>query len=308
MRILIASLVAFATVSAPALADDKWVVQPIQTGTESARFVKGVPTVELEMKDGIARITPLPLDHGMLSFTVAVYNDGERPMNFGIENVAPASGGRPVRVLSKTQLVKKAQNRAFWSQFGLAMLGGVAAGAAASQRDYYTSTFVTPRGTYRSFFSAPSVAGQWQAAGLTAGTVGGIALIQLQLDRTIQALGDEIVQTTTVDPGESYAGRIVLDKFDPGKLPSQVVVQLNWNGEAYPFTFQIAKPGTAAPVFTTLARASNLRDRRPRLAMAQSAPVMGPHASSDAAPAYVRAPHRADKSYISSGVRCITCH
>lgn len=149
MRNSVACLVAFATISTPALADDKWVVQPIQTGTESARFVKGVPTVELEMKDGIARITPLPLDHGMLSFTVAVYNDGERPMNFGIENVAPTFGGRPVRVLSKTQLVKKAQNRAFWSQFGLALLGGVAAGATASQRDYYTSSFVTPRGTYR---------------------------------------------------------------------------------------------------------------------------------------------------------------
>lgn len=250
--------------SSSAHAADKWAVQPIQTGAATARYVQGVPTIELEMEKGIARVTALPLDHGSLSFTVAVYNDSDLPSNFGIENISLTSARDVVSVLSKDELVKKAKNRAFWSQFGLALAGGVAAGSAASQRNVYTSRFVTPRGTYRSYFTAPSAAGQWQAAGITAATVGGIALIQLQLDRTITALGDEIVQTTTIDPGESYAGRIVMKKFDPGKLPAQVTIQLSWNGEVYPFTYQIAKPGTIAPSFTNLGRAASMRERRPR--------------------------------------------
>lgn len=264
---------AFAMLAVPtsAMAEPNWVVQPIQTGGQTVRYYKGVPTVGLELKDGVVQVTPMPFDHGSLVFGIAVYNDSFGPSNFGIENVAATYGPAAVRVFTKDELVKKAKNRAFWSQFGLAMLGGMAAGAAASQRDYYTSRWITPRGTYRSWYSAPSIAGQYEAAAITGATVFGIATIQNQLDRTVALLGDDVLQITTVDPGESYGGRAVVAKISPKAFPAQVNLTVNWNGEAYPFSFQIAKPGTAAPVFTALTQRNDLIDFRVRAASAQSA-------------------------------------
>src|SRR3546814_16810964 len=37
------------------------------------------------------------------------------------------------------------------------------------------------------------------------------------------------------------------------KLPKIVTINLDWNGERYPFSFRLVKPGTPAPVYTNLA-------------------------------------------------------
>ena len=246
------------SVSTSAIASPKWDIQPVQHGQETVRYLKSVPTLDLEQHDGVVQITPLPFDHGSLVFGVAVYNDGHLPANMGIEQVHVSFGGQPVTVFTEHQLVKKAKSRAMWSQIGLAVLGGLAAGAASSQRYHYNSTFITPRGTYRYHFSAPSVAGQFQAAAITASTGYGIAQVQSQLDQTIAVLGDEVIQLTTVDPGESYAGKFVIAKVDPKALPATVNITIDWNGESYPFVFRIAKRGSPAPVFTALTGASDL--------------------------------------------------
>ncbi len=76
--------------------------------------------------------------------------------------------------------------------------------------------------------------------------------MQNRLDRTIADLGDSAVQTSTIDPGQTYGGKIVLAKIKTGSLPQQVTLTVNWNGESYPFSFQLARAGTPAPVFTAL--------------------------------------------------------
>lgn len=308
MKRLVLCVSASMTVTAPVLAGEKWEIQPVQYGQESLRYVQGVPTVELELNDGVVRMTPLPLDHGRLTFTVAVYNDGAEPANFGIHSIAPRFSALPVRVFTKDELVKQAKNRAFWSQFGIAVLGGAASGLAASQRSYYSSNFVTPRGTYTSLYSAPSIAGQYQAASLAAGTGVSIALVQNQLDRTIAALGDNTVQLTTVDPGESYAGRIVLGRIKPKSLPEEVAFTINWNGEFYPFTFRIVKPGQPAPPFTRIARGSSLTNFRERSAAASTpvaVPISGPRRRVQASTgAQETTPSR---SFVNRRIRCITC-
>jgi hypothetical protein len=202
------------------------------------------------------------LDHGNLSFGIAFYNDSRRTANVGIENISVQFGSAPVKVFTRDDLERKAENRAMWASIAVAVAGGVAAGAAASQRDTYQGTMVTPHGTYQSYWSGPSSAGQIQAAALAAGTGYGIVSINNQLDNTLQALGEEVIQLTTFDPGRSYAGRVVIDKIRPKTLPAQVSLSITWNGETYPFTFQIAKPGTPAPVFTERTRTSDLIDFR----------------------------------------------
>lgn len=228
-------------------------VQPVQVGAETVRYQQGVPTVDLKQSAGAVQIRPLPLDHGSLAFAVAVFNGGSQPALIDTTNFDVQTEGQDVAVFTADDLIRKAQNRAMWSQIGLAALGATASVAAASQRNTYRSTLHTPYGSYRSYYSAPSAAGQIQALAITAGTGYGLAAIQNNLDRTREALGNEVVQTSTVDPGQTYAGKIVLQKIKKRKLPQRVTITVHWNGERYPFAFQLAKHGTPAPVFVPVA-------------------------------------------------------
>lgn len=250
-KVLRTALMMSVVLSSPALAGEL-LVQPIQVGRETVRYLQGVATVDLQGKHGAVQITPLPLDHGGLSFSVAVLNDGDQPTNIDIDAFQLTANTQVLGVFSKDKLVKKAQSRAMWTQIGLAALGGVAAGAAASQRDVYHSTLYTPRGTYRAVYSGPSAAGQFQAAAIGVGTGLAIAGVQNRLDQTRAALGNNIVQLTTVDPGEGYAGQIIVEKIKSPKYPQRVDVVVHWNDEDYPFSFQAAKEGTPAPRFAAL--------------------------------------------------------
>jgi hypothetical protein len=250
MRTLLGAITVMAMLTgSPAYAGPKFIVQPLPVGAERIRFEQGVPTLDLERAHGGVQITPLPIDHGGLSFGIAVYNNGTAPANIDISSFDIVAGTEKLSVFSREQLDGKAKKRAMWASIAVGVAGGLAAAASASQRDHYRSTLVTPHGTYRSYYSAPSVAGQIQATAIGAGTGVALVNIQSQLDQTRQALGNEVVQMTTVDPGDSYAGRIVLNKIKAKTLPQNVAIVVNWNGEAYPFTFRLAKAGTPQPLF-----------------------------------------------------------
>lgn len=296
----------------PAVAGDKWVAQPVQVSTETVRYAQGTPTVELERENGIVRITPMPMDHGAFAFAVTVYNDGEAPANFGLENLGSSFAGKAVYALTRDDLENKAKSRAFWSQFGLALLGGTSSALAASQRDVYTSRWVTARGTYSSIMSVPSIAGQLQAVSLQNQTINAMSLVQYQLDRTLASLGNDTLQLTTVDPGESYGGRVVFAKVRPKGLPAQFDINVSWNGELYPFTFQIAKAGTPAPKFTNPPKLYRLRNHATLTAVSAPAvpPAVSVRAGEQAAPSDGRRRRRTsgvNDGFGNSHVRCVTC-
>lgn len=245
----IAGAMALVSTASAAIAGDKSVLQPVQVGEETVRFDRGVPTTDLQLPHGAVQITPLMMDHGGLSFGIAVLNNGDQPANIDVTNIEARAGAQVLPVLTRDQLEAKAKNRAMWASIAMAAIGGLSAAAAASQRDEYRSTLITPRGTYRAVYSAPSTAGQVQAAAIAAGTGITLANIQGQLDATRAELGANIVQITTVDPNESYAGRIVLTKIKNKAMPQRVDITVHWNGEDYPFAFQLAKKGTPMPIF-----------------------------------------------------------
>ena len=120
------------------------------------------------------------------------------------------------------------------------MAAGLGAAAAASSRDTYQATTFTPHGTYSTFISAPSIGGQIAAANMSNDGAFAVAGIQARLDATRDALANEIVQTTTVMPKDSYAGRFVMDKFK-GDLPQDVHLVMTFGGKQYPFDFRVSK-------------------------------------------------------------------
>jgi hypothetical protein len=226
------------------------VVQPVQIGNETIRFEKGVPTLDLVKSRGAVQVTPLGMDHGSYVFGVAVFNGTDVPVNFDITDISAQVGAQPLGVFTVDQLISRAKNRKTWSQIGVALIGGLGAAVAASQRDHYSSSYHSRYGSGRVRISAPSLAGQLQAQRFQDDTVDAIGQMQAQLDETRARLGDEIVQLTTVDQRGSYAGKIILTKITPSAQPQQITIAVNWNGQTYPFAFQFAPSGTPAPVFT----------------------------------------------------------
>lgn len=234
-------------ISAPAAAKD--VLQPVQVGAERVRYDRGEFVLDLRGAKGAVRISPAGHDHNNAAFHIAVFNDGEQPLNFDISNVTVDAGGPEVRLLSRDEMIGKAKSRAAWAAGLSALAGGLAAVSAANQRNHYSATTFTPRGTYRTVFSTPSAAGQVQAAVIAAGTGATLARIGDQLDQTTAALSSEMVQMTTIDPGDSYGGLIYLTRFKKSALPMTIRLTVSVNGESYPFAMRYVKKGTPALVF-----------------------------------------------------------
>lgn len=245
-----AALAAFP--SLPAEARDPVLIQAVQVGPETVRYFKGRPTLDLQQQLGAVQVSPFTIDRGSLVFTVAVFNRAGTPINVGIENVTATVDGVPHKVMTVEELIKKEQDRARWKKIGLAFLGGLAA-YSASQPTTYRSTYTSRWGTsgYSARISNPYAAYNSAVIGAEVGFA--MNAIQDQLDRTTDALGENVMQLTTVDPGNSYAGKVVLSKLRNRQLPKRVRLFVSVNGESFPFEFQVAKMGTPTPTFTAIA-------------------------------------------------------
>jgi len=233
--------------AAPVQAGKPFDIHGLIVGNEGARYVKGVPTLDLQQQRGAIQLRSLGFYNNRPIFAIAFYNAGPEPVNIGLEDIHVAVNGAPLAIFPLEELERQAKHKAWWSKFGLALLGGVAAGAAASQRDYSHGTITGPYGSYSISMSSPSLAGQLQADRIEANTAYGIAAIQYQLDRTIEMFNDRVIQRTTVDPGASYGGLVVLDKLKKGDPPFELHLDVDWNGERYPFAYVMQKPGQPVP-------------------------------------------------------------
>lgn len=229
---------AFALTATPALA--KLEIKPSPTSAQVVRFDRGVPTIEEDLADQQAavRVVPLPgLDHGSLTFRVAVYNKSKSSINIGVENMSFSYGGDMLSVYTKKQMESKTKKRAMWSQIGYAMLAGA---AAAAQNNNTTVTTYAPGGRiYRTVIDRPGLS-DGQLASVAAGG-GAIALSQIGLNKTLEMLNDEYVQTTTLDPESGYGGRITCSKLKKAKVGEMVILTVEVNGEKHLFKFRVEK-------------------------------------------------------------------
>ena len=259
MRMYVAAAT-LALIATPASAAPKIDVQGLILGSEGARYLHGVPTLDLQQQRGAVQIRFGGWDHSNAVFAVAFFNGGTEPVNIGIENIHASAEGKPLRIYSVDELTKQAKNRTTWRKIGLAFLGGLGAAVSASQRSHYSGTIVSPYGgTYSYGGSYPSLYGQLQADRISAQTAANMSLIQYQLDATISAIGERMLQTTTVDPGMTFGGLVVVQKLDYGKAPLEFRIDMDWNGERYPFGYLLIRKGHAVPGAYAARLASNAK-------------------------------------------------
>jgi hypothetical protein len=254
-RVLIGISISAMALQAPVSAAGM-AVHPVQVGAETMRYRQGVPTLDLELPTGAIQITPLPFDHGHVTFGIGVYNMAGAPANFGVENVTATIAGEAVPILDIDELARRARSRAMWTQIGIAVLAGAAAGIAstASTTSHVHGIVRRPHGgayAWRTAYRDNSVGVIGAAAASTAG-IASVVGVQNRLDYTLANLSNDIIQTTTVAPDGSYGGRIVLEKPKLArKAPYDVQIVVTWNGNRYPFAFQVTDGVSSPPLVST---------------------------------------------------------
>lgn len=238
----------FAMTATTALDAAMPVLQPVPYGSAILRHYQGQPSIELRGRNGAIEIAPLAMDHGCVNFGLAVFNDSARPADIDLSNVSVFVGGAPAQVLTVAELQKRAKNRAFWSAMAVAAVSGLAAGVVAASSSHTTIRTTSPHGVRTTRITYHDGGNSANAALISANGVAMAGAIREKGERHATELGDEILALTTVDPGDSYGGRIVIDKIK-AELPQVIMIRVEWNGEVYASKWQLVPEGTPAPIF-----------------------------------------------------------
>jgi hypothetical protein len=228
-----------------------YTVSPIADSSQQIRYEQGTPTTYSEKKFGAVQVTALGINSDKRPvFGVAAFNKEAMPSNFGVENMSLAEAdGTQDKIFTSGDLIHEAKVQAEWAEVGT-VLAGAAAAYGATQSAYSTTrgTAFTPYGpvSYSSRTYDPAVAYAGSAA---AGVATGASLeaIKNSLDHTIEAVRGNVLQTTTIEPGNSYGGNVVADSLSSSTYPQDIELHISWNGNEHVFKFVVAK-GTAAVV------------------------------------------------------------
>jgi len=224
-------------------------LQPVPYGTAMLRHHQGQPSVELRGRNGAIEITPLSMDHGCVNFGITVFNRSSRTADIDLSNVTVFVGEAPADILTVGQLQKRANNRAFWTSMAVAAVSGLAAGVVAASSSRTTIRSSGPYGTRRTRISYHDDSNSANAALIGASGAAAAGSIQAKGYRDAVQIGDEILGLTTVDPGDAYGGRVVIDKIK-APLPQAIMVRVEWNGDVYVSKWQLVPEGTPAPLFS----------------------------------------------------------
>ena len=224
------------------------VLQPVQAGAESVRFDRGDYIVDHPGRRAAVQIRAMPSDHGHLSFVVAVMNTGAEAINIDVGNIRVDGIAEPVSVLTRAQMEHMAANRAGWAKALMIVGGGLAAAAQATQRNHYTAVAATPR-SFAAVNASTACGGCQIAASETIAQTGStLDQIQYRLDETRRQLGEQMLQLTTVFPGQSYGGRIFLSRFKHAPN-DQVRLSVQVGDETLTVAFRFASAGAPLPSY-----------------------------------------------------------
>jgi hypothetical protein len=186
------------------------------------------------------------------SIELLVMNHGDKPFNFGPENVtAKLADGTPVAIITYEQLAHEEKRRETWRAIavGLAAAGN---SMSATNSGYYSGTATYSGSTYGSFGSTPYSANTFGTATYSGYNAGQAQLAQSvanaqnqanfanmaeQNAANMQAL-KAYMRTTTVDPQQMFGGAVTFElpkqaRDSKSDVPVTFVVTIN--GEEHKF-------------------------------------------------------------------------
>ncbi|HEU4650602.1 MAG TPA: hypothetical protein VFS49_04240 [Croceibacterium sp.] len=243
---------ALLAIAAPATAA-KFTMQLVAAPEQQSRMQGGIAAVDNSSAGSSVRLIQAEGDLKKRgSVAVLVMNQGDKPFNFGPENVtATLADGTVVEIITYERLVREEKKRQTWA----AIAGGLAAAGnsmSAANSGYYSGTATYSGSTFGSFGSTP-----YNSYSSGRATVSGYNAGQAQLARSVanaqnqanfermaeqnasnmQAL-KSYMRTTTVDPQQMFGGSVTFElpktvHKGNGDVPLRFAVTIN--GEAHKF-------------------------------------------------------------------------
>jgi hypothetical protein len=252
MRPVIFGAMTLALVSTPAFAS-KFRMQLIPTSEQAARMESGVAAVDDTTPGSSVRLIQT---EGNLkkraSVELIVMNHGDRPFNFGPENLtASLADGTPIAIITYEQLVKEEKRRQTWR----AVAAGLAAAGNsmnAANFGYYSGMGTYSGSTYGTFGSTPynsTTTGTVMVSGYDSGRAQAAqSAANVQNQATFARMNEQNVtnmkalkafmRTTTVDPQQMFGGTVMFE-LPKAARDSKVDVPVNFvvmiNGEQHQF-------------------------------------------------------------------------
>jgi hypothetical protein len=183
------------------------------------------------------------------TFTIGYANNTAEPVNFSTDNIKAYFRGAPVQIYTYTERIAEIQSEKQAKQVALAIIGGLAAGAAAygasrqTYRSNYSGAVVGRRGV-TTFAGSNTVRVYDPVAGMLAGaavggaTVLGIRQIEYNAENQEQS-ANSILQLNTVEPLQMVTGDLVLKNCcDPYPQPNDLVrLEVTASGKTSVFEF-----------------------------------------------------------------------
>jgi len=222
---------------------------------QSLKYTQGVGTVTEKNESQEIFMYPTFRTQGttMPTFTIGYANNGGEAVDFTPDNVKAFFRGQPVPIYTYTERIAEIQSEKQAKQIALAIVGGLAAGAAAygasrqTYRSNYSGYTAGPRGV-RTFAGTNTVRVYDPLAGIVAGAaVGGatgLGIQQLEYNAQNQEqAANSILQANTVDPLHLVTGDLVLkDCCDPyPKAQDTIRFEVTANGKVAVFEFERVK-------------------------------------------------------------------
>lgn len=238
----------------------------VTDAAQSLKYTQGVGTLSVRGEEHELFMYPTFKMQGVRqpTFTLGYANNEAASVDFSPANVRAYFRGSPVPIYTYSEKVDEIQTDKKTKQLALAILGGVAAGAAAyaaSHQTYtsrYSATYRGPSGRVSNFTGTSTLRVYDPASGILAGAaVGGatgLGIQQLEYNaRTQELAADEILQANTVEPRRMVSGNIILrnccDQF--ARADDVLRFEVTANAKTRVFEFVRVSPGArVAPAAT----------------------------------------------------------
>lgn len=175
------------------------------------------------------------------AFILSITNQSASSIEVDTTSVAASREGKSMKVFSFTEIQAEIRRQQAVSAFLVGLSGAMQASAAQQQASYsqYGGTYRSGSygGTYSGWSYNPA-AGQAAANAVNAQTQQNLAAIRQQGEGALAAAANTLLQRTTVLPGTSYGGKVLLANttVEKGK-PVELVIDIDLVDEVHTFRF-----------------------------------------------------------------------
>ena len=236
-------------------------VAPVLLANQEQIYRDGVPAV-ISRKGLVVMAAPVAVireGKEQPKFIVSVANTSQSRFDIDTSNFSASVDGQTIKIFTHDEVVSDIKSKQAWAAFAVAMGGALQAASAQRQasNSYNSGTYnsntsgnfntygssnlygnynATTVGTYSGWTYNPA-AGQAAANAVNARTDSQLESLQQQGQAALGEASKNMLKQTTVAPGTSHGGQIVLASFDVPESGRTLELRVSVAGEEHLFKF-----------------------------------------------------------------------